>query len=64
MRAALVVVMRLQGNTRQQYVAFFTLMEPIELTLSLGEKARRKALAKTRRLMQNDPATAPSPDAS
>ena len=48
---------------RQQYFAFFTLMEHMELTLSLEEKARRKALAKTRRLMQNDPATAPSPDA-
>ena len=45
---------------RQQYFAFFTLMEHMELTLSLEEKARRKALAKTRRLRQNDPATAPS----
>jgi hypothetical protein len=32
----------------------------MELTLSLEAKARRKALAKTRRLRQNDPATAPS----
>src|SRR5260221_2896645 len=48
---------------RQQYFAFFTLMEHMELTLSLQEKARRKALAKTRRLMQNDPAAAPSCDA-
>jgi hypothetical protein len=31
---------------RQQYFAFFTLMEHMELTLSLEEKARRKALAK------------------
>jgi hypothetical protein len=45
---------------RQQYFAFFTLMEHRELTLSLEEKARRKALAKTRRLRHNDPATAPS----
>jgi hypothetical protein len=37
---------------RQQYFAFFTLMEHMELTLSLEEKARRKALAKTRRLRQ------------
>jgi hypothetical protein len=35
---------------RQQYLAFFTRMEHMELTLSLEEKARRKALAKTRRL--------------
>ena len=45
---------------RQQYFAFFTLMEHMELTLSLEEKARRKALAKTRRLRQNDPVTAPN----
>jgi hypothetical protein len=45
---------------RQQYFAFFTLMEYMELTTSLEEKARRKALAKTRRLRQNDPATTPS----
>jgi len=32
----------------------------MELTLSLEEKARRKAFAKTRRLRQNDPATTPS----
>src|SRR5438552_2260351 len=49
---------------RQQYFAFFTLMEHMELTLSLDEKARRKALAKTRRLRQNDPATAPGPEDS
>ena len=48
----------------QQYFAFFTLMEHMELTLSLEEKARRKALAKIRRLRQDDPATAPSPETS
>ena len=36
----------------QQYFAFFTLLEHMELTLSLEGKARRKALAKTRRLQQ------------
>lgn len=40
---------------RQQYFAFFTLLEHTELTLSLEEKARRKALAKTRRLQLEDP---------
>jgi hypothetical protein len=35
---------------RQQYFAFFTLLEHFELTLGLEEKARRKALAKARRL--------------
>lgn len=40
---------------RQQYFAFLTLLEHTELTLSLEGKARRKALAKTRRLMQDDP---------
>jgi hypothetical protein len=39
---------------RQQYFAFFTLLEHTELTLSLEEKARRKALAKARRLQQED----------
>lgn len=37
---------------RQQCFAFFTLLEHMELTLSLETKARRKALAKTRRLQQ------------
>jgi hypothetical protein len=37
---------------RQQYFGFFTLLEHTELTLSLEGKARRKALAKTRRLCQ------------
>jgi hypothetical protein len=37
---------------RQNYFAFFTLLEHTELMLSLDEKARRKALAKTRRLQK------------
>ena len=37
---------------RQHYFAFFTLLEHTELMLSLDEKARRKALAKTRRLQK------------
>jgi hypothetical protein len=40
---------------RQQYFAFFTLLEHTELTLSLEEKARRKALAKIRRLQREVP---------
>lgn len=43
---------------RQQYFAFFTLLEHTELTLSLEGKARRKALAKTRRLQQDLPGPA------
>jgi hypothetical protein len=39
----------------QQHFAFFTLLEHMELTLSLEVKARRKALAKTRRLQQPVP---------
>jgi len=39
---------------RQQYFGFFTLLEHTELTLSLEGKARREALAKTRRLRQDD----------
>lgn len=39
---------------RQQRFAFFTLLEHTELTLSLTEKARRKALAKARRLRNED----------
>ena len=46
---------------RQQYFAFFTLMEHMELTLSLEEKPRRRALKKTRQLLHNAPA---SPDAT
>lgn len=37
---------------RQQCFGFFTLLEHTELTLSLEGKARRRALAKTRRLQQ------------
>jgi hypothetical protein len=53
---------------RQQCVAFFTLLEHMELTLSLEGKARGKALAKARRLLQDAPArdaerTLPSPAA-
>ena len=44
---------------RQQYFAFFTLLEHMELTLSLEGKARRKALAKARRLQQEAPGSAP-----
>jgi len=39
---------------RQQRFAFFTLLEHMELTLSLEDKARRKALAKARRLLHED----------
>ena len=38
---------------RQQYFGFFTLLEHTELMLSLEGKARRKALAKTRRLRED-----------
>jgi hypothetical protein len=46
---------------RQQYFGFFTLLEHMELTLSLEGKARRRALAKTRRLQQESPASTPPP---
>ncbi len=46
---------------RQEYFGFFTLREHTELTLSLEGKARRRALAKARRLRQE---SALSPDAS
>jgi hypothetical protein len=39
---------------RQQHFAFFTLLEHTALTLSLEGKARRKALAKARRLLNSD----------
>jgi len=39
---------------RQQYFAFVTLLEHTELTLSLEGKARRKALAKARRLQREN----------
>jgi hypothetical protein len=39
---------------RQQYFAFFTLLEHTEMTLSLEGKARRRALTKARRLLHDD----------
>jgi hypothetical protein len=39
---------------RQEHFAFFTLLEHTALTLSLEDKARRKALAKARRLLNGD----------
>jgi hypothetical protein len=38
---------------RQQCFGFFTLLEHIELTLGREGKARRQALAKARRLVQD-----------
>jgi hypothetical protein len=38
---------------RQQYFAFFTLLEHTEMTLSLEGKARRRALAKARQLLHD-----------
>lgn len=40
---------------RQQCFGFFTLLEHMEMTLSLEGRARRRALAKTRSLMQDAP---------
>ena len=40
---------------RQQCFGFFTLLEHMEMTLSLEGRARRRALAKTRSLMQDRP---------
>jgi hypothetical protein len=40
---------------RQQYFAFFTLLEHMELTLTLEGKARRRALSKARQLRQDAP---------
>jgi hypothetical protein len=40
---------------RQQYFAFFTLLEHMELTLSLEGTARRRALAKARQLLHDEP---------
>ena len=39
---------------RQQYFGYFTLLEHAELMLSLEDKARRKALAKIRRLQKDE----------
>ena len=41
----------------QQYFAFFTLLEHMELTLSMEEDARRRALSKARELRQDILAT-------
>ena len=49
---------------RQQCFAFFTLLEHMELTLSLEDKARRRALAKARRLMQDGLTHEPKRDPS
>jgi hypothetical protein len=49
---------------RQQCFGFFTLLEHMELTLSLEGKARRKALAKARRLLQDAPSYEPEADRS
>ncbi|MEK7753101.1 MAG: transposase, partial [Acidobacteriota bacterium] len=46
---------------RQQCFAFFTLLEHMEMTLSLEGKARRRALAKARRLLQDMPARPADP---
>jgi hypothetical protein len=46
---------------RQQYFAFFTLLEHMELTLSLDEKARRRALSKARQLLHQEPANSENP---
>ena len=40
---------------RQQCFGFFTLLEHMEMTLSLEGKARRRALAKTRTLLLDAP---------
>jgi len=47
---------------RQQCFGFFTLLEHMEMTLSLEGKARRRALAKARRLLQDSPAYDAEPD--
>jgi hypothetical protein len=47
---------------RQQCFGFFTLLEHMEMTLSLEGKARRRALAKARRLMQDAPVSDAEPD--
>jgi len=47
---------------RQQCFGFFTLLEHMELTLSLEGKARHRALAKARRLLQDAPSHDAEPD--
>ena len=56
---------------RQQSFAFFTLLEHMEMTLSLEGKPRRRALSKARRLLKDaaaktgadNPASGPAGDA-
>ena len=47
---------------RQQSFAFFSLLEFVELTLSLEGEARQRALATVRCLLQHEPPTPPSLD--
>jgi Transposase DDE domain len=46
---------------RQQYFAFFTLLEHMEMTLSLEGKARSRALSKARQLLHQEPASPADP---
>lgn len=46
---------------RQQYFAFFTLLEHMEMTLSLEGKPRRRALKKARELLDQEPAPQANP---
>jgi DDE family transposase len=47
---------------RGQAFAFFTLLEHMELTLSLEGKARRRALSKARSLLHGEPPASDKPD--
>jgi Transposase DDE domain len=47
---------------REQSFAFFTLLEHMELTLSLEGKARQRALSKARSLLHDQPPTSDEPD--
>jgi hypothetical protein len=49
---------------RQQSFAFFTLLEHMDMTLNLKGQARRRAQAKTRRLLQDAAAGAAPPTAA
>jgi len=49
---------------RQQYFAFFTLLEHMEMTLSLEGKPRRRALSKARQLLNQEPAPPANPPRS
>ena len=46
---------------RQQYFAFFTLLEHMEMTLSLEGKPRRRALSKARQLLNQEPTPPTNP---